>query len=71
MDSGDSHATSCVSTSEEEREVDRQEVESESSREEEITEEPMEEEDTKLVGSAMTRHHFMQCRTLQSRGQAA
>ena len=52
-DSGDSHATSLVSTSEEEGEADRWEVESESSHEGEITEEPMEEVDTKSVGSAM------------------
>ena len=53
-DSGDSLATSCVSTSEEEEEADKWEVESESSHEGEITEEPMEEEDTESVASAMT-----------------
>ena len=54
MDSGDSCATSCVGTNEEEWEMDRQEVDSESSHEDEITKEPMEEEDTELVGSATT-----------------
>ena len=51
-DSGDSCATSRVSTSEEEREGNIWEVESESSHEKEIAEEPMEEEDTESVGSA-------------------
>ena len=54
MDSGNSIATSHVSTSEEEGEADRWEVESESPCEGEITEEPMEEEDTESVGSAVT-----------------
>ena len=52
-DSGDSLATSSVSTSKEEWEADRQEVESENSSKEEITKEPMEEEDTESVGCAM------------------
>ena len=53
-DSGDSCATSRVSTSKEEQGTDRWEVGSKSSCEVEITKEPMDEEETELVGSAMT-----------------